>query len=128
MPFWSITSVLILVSENLEFVNIEEGKIGEELVLLNSSKKKKKGWHRACHLKELWKPGEDRCKFYFFRIYNNFQLNKADSPIVLEEQTWLFFPSEEQKKVSWTALLHFYKQKMKWMFENVNSFLLHFVQ
>lgn len=34
--------MLILVSENLEFVNMEVGKIGEELVLLNSSKKKKK--------------------------------------------------------------------------------------
>ena len=86
MLFWSIASLLILVSENLEFVSIEVGKIGKELVLLNSSKKKK-SWHRACRLKESWRPGEDRCKFYFFRIYNNFQLKEAVSPIVLEEQT-----------------------------------------
>lgn len=96
MLFWSIASLLILVSENLEFVNMEVGKIGEELVLLNISKKN--CWHRACHLKELWKPGGDRCKFYFFRIYNNFQLKKADNLIVQKEQTWLFFSPPKNKK------------------------------
>lgn len=110
MLFWSIASLLILVSENLEFVNMEEGKIGKELVLLNISKKN--CWHGACHLKELWKPGGDRCKFYFFRIYNNFQLKESwQSYSSKRTNVTLFFPSEEQKKVSWTALLHFISEK-----------------
>lgn len=87
-PLFSITSTNTCIRE---FGICQHGRgknWQKELVLFKYLKKKLLA--QGLSFKELWKPGGDRCKFYFFRIYNNFQLKKADNPIVQRTNVTLF--------------------------------------